>query len=292
MLDVLNIALPEIAEEEIDIGLIEKFFAELPDKIFRLGIRVLLAIIVFWVGTRIIKIVRKMVKKSLLRGNAEQGVIQFLDSFIKATLYIILVLFIASGFGVDAASVVALLGSAGVAIGLAIQGSLSNLAGGVLILLLKPFKVGDYIKEDTNGNEGTVEEIQLFYTRLATPENKIIILPNGNLANSSLTNVTFAPDRRLDIKVGISYKADIRKAKDVLMEVLKKDAFIVKEKEQIVYVDELADSSVILGIRCWFKNEDYWEGKWRITENVKYALDENAIEIPYPQMDVHVDNLG
>lgn len=292
MLDVLNIALPEIAEEEIDIGLIEKFFAELPDKIFRLGIRVLLAIIVFLVGTRIIKIVRKMVKKSLLRGNAEQGVIQFLDSFIKAALYIILVLFIASGFGVDAASVVALLGSAGVAIGLAIQGSLSNLAGGVLILLLKPFKVGDYIKEDTNGNEGTVEEIQLFYTRLATPENKIIILPNGNLANSSLTNVTFAPDRRLDIKVGISYKADIRKAKDVLMEVLKKDAFIVKEKEQIVYVDELADSSVILGIRCWFKNEDYWEGKWRITENVKYALDENAIEIPYPQMDVHVDNLG
>ena len=292
MLDVLNIALPEIAEEEIDIGLIEKFFAELPDKIFRLGIRVLLAIIVFWVGTRIIKIVRKMVKKSLLRGNAEQGVIQFLDSFIKAALYIILVLFIASGFGVDAASVVALLGSAGVAIGLAIQGSLSNLAGGVLILLLKPFKVGDYIKEDTNGNEGTVEEIQLFYTRLATPENKIIILPNGNLANSSLTNVTFAPDRRLDIKVGISYKADLRKAKDVLMEVLKKDAFIVKEKEQIVYVDELADSSVILGIRCWFKNEDYWEGKWRITENVKYALDENAIEIPYPQMDVHVDNLG
>ena len=292
MLDVLNIALPESAEEEIDIGLIEKFFAELPDKIFRLGIRVLLAIIVFWVGTRIIKIVRKMVKKSLLRGNAEQGVIQFLDSFIKAALYIILVLFIASGFGVDAASVVALLGSAGVAIGLAIQGSLSNLAGGVLILLLKPFNVGDYIKEDTNGNEGTVEEIQLFYTRLATPENKIIILPNGNLANSSLTNVTFAPDRRLDIKVGISYKADIRKAKDVLMEVLKKDAFIVKEKEQIVYVDELADSSVILGIRCWFKNEDYWEGKWRITENVKYALDENAIEIPYPQMDVHVDNLG
>ncbi len=292
MLDVLNIALPEIAEEEIDIGLIEKFFAELPDKIFRLGIRVLLAIIVFWVGTRIIKIVRKMVKKSLLRGNAEQGVIQFLDSFIKAALYIILVLFIASGFGVDAASVVALLGSAGVAIGLAIQGSLSNLAGGVLILLLKPFKVGDYIKEDTNENEGTVEEIQLFYTRLATPENKIIILPNGNLANSSLTNVTFAPDRRLDIKVGISYKADIRKAKDVLMEVLKKDAFIVKEKEQIVYVDELADSSVILGIRCWFKNEDYWEGKWRITENVKYTLDENAIEIPYPQMDVHVDNLG
>lgn len=291
MLDALNISLSEITEEEIDIGLIEQFFSELPDKAFRFGIRVLLAIVVFFIGVKLIKLVRKMVKKSLLRGNAEQGVVQFLDSFIKVALYIVLVLFIASGFGVDATSVVALLGSAGVAIGLAIQGSLSNLAGGVLILLLKPFKVGDYIKEDTSGNEGTVEEIQLFYTRLVTPENKIIVLPNGNLSNASLTNVTYAPDRRMDIKVGISYKADIKKAKEVLLEVLINDEHVLKEKEQIVYVDELADSAVILGIRCWFKNEEYWEGKWRITEKVKYALDENEIEIPYPQMDVHVDNL-
>ena len=291
MLDILNIALPDITEEEIDIGLIEQFFSELPDKAFRLGIRVLLAVVVFFVGAKLIKIVRKMVKKSLLRANAEQGVIQFLDSFIKVALYVVLVLFIGSGFGVDAASVVALLGSAGVAIGLAIQGSLSNLAGGVLILLLKPFKVGDYIKEDTGGNEGTVEEIQLFYTRLVTPENKIIVLPNGILSNASLTNVTYAPDRRLDIKVGISYKADIKKAKEILMDVIENDAYVLKEKEQIVYVDELADSAVILGIRCWFKNEDYWAGKWRITENVKYALDDNKIEIPYPQMDVHVDGI-
>lgn len=291
MLDILNITLPEITEEEIDIGLIEQFFKELPDKVFRLGIRVLLAIVVFFVGTRLIKLVRKMVKKSLLRGNAEQGVIQFIDSFIKAALYIVLILFIASGFGVDAASVVALLGSAGVAIGLAIQGSLSNLAGGVLILLLKPFKVGDYIKEDTNGNEGTVDEIQLFYTKLVTPENKIIVLPNGTLSNASLTNATHTPDRRMDVKVGISYNADIKKAKEVLLDVIKKDAYVLSEKEQLVYVDELADSAVILGIRCWFKNNDYWEGKWRVTENVKYALDENAIEIPYPQMDVHVDSL-
>lgn len=291
MLDILNIALPDITEEEIDIGLIEQFFSELPDKAFRLGIRVLLAVVVFFVGAKLIKIVRKMIKKSLLRANAEQGVIQFLDSFIKAALYVILILFIGSGFGIDAASVVALLGSAGVAIGLAIQGSLSNLAGGVLILLLKPFKVGDYIKEDTGGNEGTVEEIQLFYTRLVTPENKIIVLPNGTLSNASLTNVTYAPDRRLDIKVGISYKADIKKAKEVLMDVIENDAYVLKDKEQLVYVDELADSAVIMGIRCWFKNEDFWGGKWRITENIKYALDENEIEIPYPQMDVHVDGV-
>lgn len=290
MLDVLSVALPELAEEEIDIGLIEQFFRELPDKVFHLGIRVVLAIVVFFIGVRVIKVIRKMIRKSLQRGNAEQGVIQFLDSFIKAGLYVVLVLFIASGFGMDAASVVALLGSAGVAIGLAIQGSLSNLAGGVLILLLKPFKVGDYIKEDTNGNEGTVEEIQLFYTKLVTPENKVIVLPNGNLANASLTNSTCAPDRRLDIKVGISYHADIKKAKEVLLRVLENDETALKDKEFLVYVDELADSAVVLGLRCWFKNEDYWQGKWRITENVKYALDENDIEIPFPQLDVHVQN--
>ncbi len=290
MLDILTTALPELAQvEEIDIGVIEQFLSELPDKALRLGIRVVFAILVFFVGSRFIKIIRKMVKKSLLRGNAEQGVVQFLDSFIKAGLYVVLVLAIASGFGVDAASVIALLGSAGVAIGLAIQGSLANLAGGVLILLLKPFKVGDYIKEDTNGNEGTVEEIQLFYTRLVTPGNKIIVLPNGNLANSSLTNVTFAPDRRLDIQVGISYHADIKKAKEVILKLLEEDPFTIKEKDLLVYVDELADSAVILGIRCWFLNDDYWQGKWRITENIKYVLDENGIGIPFPQMDVHLD---
>ena len=287
MLDLLSIALPELTEEEIDIGLIEQFFSELPDKVLHFGIRVLLAIVVFFIGSKLIKVVRKMVKKSLTRANAEKGVVQFLDSFIKVGLYFVLILLIASSFGVDAASVVALLGSAG----LAIQGSLSNLAGGVLILLLHPFKVGDYIKEDTNGNEGTVEEIQLFYTRLVTPENKIIIMPNGTLANSSLTNMTFAPDRRLDIRVGISYDADIRKAKEVIRDVLERDMTIIKEKEHCVYVDELADSAVILGVRCWFKNEEYWEGKWRITENVKYALDENEIPIPYPQLDVHVNGL-
>ncbi len=289
MKELLNIALPELTEEEIDLGVMEQFLQELPDKVLRFGIRVLLAILVFFVGSRIIKLIRKMVKKSLKRGSAEQGVIQFLDSFIKAALYVVLVLFIASGFGVDAASVVALLGSAGVAIGLAIQGSLSNLAGGVLILLLKPFKVGDYIKEDTNNNEGTVEEIQLFYTKLVTPERKVIVLPNGNLANSSLTNFTCAPDRRLDVKTGISYQADIKKAKEVLQRVLDEDAFVLKEKEHFVYVDELADSAVILGVRCFFRNEDFWEGKWRITENIKYALDENDIEIPFPQMDVHLN---
>ena len=274
--------------EEIDIGLIEKFLQELPDKALRLGIRVVLAVVVFFIGTQLIRIVRKIVKKSMQRASAETGVIQFVDSFIKTVLYILLVFMIASSFGLDAASVVAVIGSAGVAIGLAIQGSLSNFAGGVLILLLKPFKVGDYIIEDSNKNEGTVVEIQLFYTKLATIDNKIIVLPNGTLANTSLTNVTANKMRRVDLRIGISYEADIRHAKQVITDVLREDEDTLKDRELFVFVDELGDSSVILGVRCWFLNEDYWEGKWRITEEIKYALDQNGISIPYPQMDVHM----
>lgn len=276
---------------EIDLNVIERFMAELPDKALHLGVRVVLAIAGFFIGTQLIRLVRKIVKNSMKHANVEIGVIQFTDSFIKVTLYVVLVFMIASGFGLDAASVIAVLGSAGVAIGLAIQGSLSNFAGGVLILLLKPFKVGDYIIEDSNKNEGTVQEIQLFYTKLATPDNKIIVLPNGTLANSSLTNVSACKVRRADMKVGIAYEADIRKAKKVITDVLQADEATLKDREMLVYVDELGDSSVVLGVRCWFLTEEYWNGKWRITEAIKYALDENEIGIPYPQIDVHLDDM-
>ncbi len=268
--------------------MIEKFMQELPEKALHLGIRIVLAAIVLFIGAQLIKVVRKLVKKSLERGSADQGVIQFIDSFLKFSLYVVLLITIASGFGLDAASILALLGSAGVAIGLAIQGSLANFVGGVLILVLKPFKVGDYIKEDTNGNEGTVTSIELFYTKLATVDNRVIVLPNGTLANSSLTNVTACDSRRLDIKVGISYDADIRRAKEVVQKVLEEDEGVLKEKEHFAYVDELAESSVNLGIRCWFPMDGYWQGKWRLTENIKYALDEAEIGIPYPQMDLHL----
>ena len=173
------------------------------------------------------------------------------------------------------------------AIGLAVQGSLSNFAGGVLILLLKPFKVGDYIKEDGNGNEGTVSEIQLFYTKLRTFDNKTIILPNGTLANTSMTNVTEAKIRRLDISVGISYDSDIRKAREVLLDMLKQDEAPLKDQVMRVYVDALADSSVNLGIQCWVAQEEYWEAKWRLTENTKEVLDRAGIQIPFPQITVH-----
>ncbi len=278
-----------IVYEEVDVGLIQAYLQQLPDKALRFGVRVLLALLVFLIGVQIIKLIRKIVRRSLKKGNADVGVMQFLDSFIKAVMYVVLLFMIASGFGLDATSVVALLGSAGVAIGLAVQGSLSNFAGGVLILLLKPFRVDDYIKMDNDGHEGTVKEIQLFYTKLATPDNHVVIIPNGSLANSSILNMSTLGERRMDITVGISYDADIRTAREVILKVLEADEAVLKEKDRLVFVQELADSGVNLNVRCWASNEQYWECKWRITEQIKYALDDAGISIPYPQMDVHIE---
>ena len=281
----------EEMEELIKPGVLKTFLSALPEKAMNLGIRVLLAVLVFLIGVQLIKLIRSIIRKSMKRANVEVGAVQFVDSFIKAAMYIILVLTIASSFGLDAASIVAVLGSAGVAIGLAVQGSLSNLAGGVLLLILKPFKVGDYIKEDSSGKEGTVTEIQIFYTKLLTFDNQTVIMPNGSLANNSLVNVSAETHRRMDIKIGISYKADLKKAKDVLLQVLETDEKTSKDKDRLVFVDELAESAVVLGVRCWFAQEDFWSGKWRITENCKLALDEAGIEIPYNQLDVHVKNV-
>lgn len=281
--------LENITSKEIDVGLIQRYLLQLPDKALRFGVRVLLALVVLLLGIQVIKIVRRILRRSLQKGNADVGVVQFLDSFVKVVLYILLLFMIASGFGLDATSVVALLGSAGVAIGLAVQGSLSNFAGGVLILLLKPFRVDDYIKMDSDGHEGTVREIQLFYTKLATPDNHVVIIPNGALANSSILNMSALAERRMDIIVGISYDADIRKAREVILQVLEEDKAVLQDQDHRVFVQELADSGVNLNVRCWALNEEYWECKWRITEQIKYALDEAGISIPYPQMDVHLD---
>ncbi|MCH5253755.1 MAG: mechanosensitive ion channel family protein [Lachnospiraceae bacterium] len=278
-----------IANETINVGLIESYLQKLPETALRFGIRVLLALIAFFIGMQLIKLIRKILRTSMKRSNADVGAMQFLDSFVKIALYVILIFGIASGFGLDAASVVALLGSAGVAIGLAIQGSLSNFAGGVLILLLRPFKVGDYIIP-AGGNEGTVTEIQLFYTKLATTDNKVVIIPNGELSNSSMINASVTDSRRIDISVGISYQADIREAKDVLMKLLDSDEKVLQEQEKRVFVDSLGESAVVLGVRCHVASEDFWETKWRLNENIKYALDEAGISIPYNQLDVHLDS--
>ncbi len=271
----------------LDPNAIEQFISGLPEKALRMGLRVLLALVVFLLGVQLIKLARRIVRRSLERGKVDVGVRQFTDSFLKAVLYILLVFMIAGGFGVDAASVVALLGSAGVAIGLAGLGSLSNLAGGVLILILKPFLVGDYIIEG-GGKEGTVTEIQLFYTRLLTPDNRTVILPNGALANGSLVNVTADKYRRCDISVGISYQSDLQTAREALMGMLEADPAVLKDRDMRVVVDALGESAIQLIVRCWFTNEEYWDGRYRLTEGIKTVLDQAGIQIPYPQLDVHV----
>jgi len=199
---------PEVIVEEV--GKLAQYLDGKIPELIEFGIKVVLAIIVFAIGRKIIKIIRRIVRASLEKSSVDKGVETFVDSFLKFGLYAVLLFLIATYFGVDTASIAALLASAGVAIGLALQGSLSNFAGGVLILILKPFVVGDYIIEDNNKNEGTVKEIQLFYTKLTTLDNKTIIIPNGMLTNNSLTNVTEKNERKLDLKVDISYESDLR----------------------------------------------------------------------------------
>ena len=199
----------------------------IPDLI-SFGIKVVFALVFFFIGRIVIRWIRKLVRKSMQRSGADKGVEQFVDSLLKFSLYFLLLFMIGTKFGIDASSVAALIASGGVAIGLAMQGSLSNFAGGVLILLLKPFEVGDYIIEDTNKNEGTVKEIQIFYTKLTTIDNKTIVIPNGILTNNSLTNATAKDERRLDLRVDISYDADLKKAKAMIMDVLNNDHGCVK----------------------------------------------------------------
>lgn len=279
----------EMQELNKNMNALEKFLEELPEKAMSLGIRVLFTVIIFFIGIKLIKFIRKIVRKSLTRANAEVGVIQFLDSLIKISLDIILVLIIAGNFGFDATSIVALVGTAGVTLGLALQGSLSNLAGGVLILLLKPFRVGDYIVEDSKGNEGTVKEIGIFFTKLQTIDNKIVILPNGTLANNSMTNFSEAALRRVDITVGISYNADIKKAKDILQRIIDEDEDVKHNEPEKIYVDSLGASEVVLGIRVYCDNPKYWELKWRLLETIKVTFDQEGIEIPYQQISVHMN---
>lgn len=276
----------ELQVQEVP-GIIESFIQQLPETIFQLALRVVLAAFAFLIGVQLIKLARHLLKKALCRSKVEEDVLHFIDSLVKYGLYFVLVLTIASSLGVDAASILAILGSASVAVGLAVQGSLSNLAGGVLLLVLKPFSSGDYIK-DSQGNEGTVNAVDVFYTQLITPDNRIIVLPNGALANGSITNYTRCSARRIDIPVSIAYDEDIRQAKQVLTKLLAEDPDVLKDMEKMVFVDSLGESSVNLVARCWAAKESYWPTKWRLTEQVKYVLDEAGIRIPYPQMDVHM----
>lgn len=276
------------ADVEEQLGLLQKYWNTMPETLLALAVRVVIAIIIFLIGSKIISVVRKIAVRALQRTSISREALGFIDSAIKGGLYALLILQIALQIGVEAASIATIVGSVGVTIGLAVQGSLSNLIGGILILTLKPFKAGDYIIEDSYENEGTVKEITLFYTKLATVDNQVVLIPNGTLANTSLTNVTDEPLRKLDLKVGISYNADIRQAKKIIQDLMDAQPEILSEQEKMVFVDELGANSVMIRLRCWIAKENYWAVRWRMLEEIKYAFDDAGIGIPYNQLDVHI----
>lgn len=251
-------------------------------------LNIVIALVLLFVGRKLIKMMLRLLNRSFEKAGTDLSLRGFLNSLMKAVLYAVLIMIVADQVGIPTTSFLAVLGSAGLAIGMALQGSLSNFAGGVLILFLKPFRVGDYIVEDSKGNEGTVEAIDLFYTHLVTVDNRRIVIPNGTLANTSLTNVSAKNIRRLDLTVGISYHADLRKAKELLKQILDGRENILKDQDTTIFVDSLSDSSVNIGFRSWVNAENYWTEKWAILEQVKLTFDENGIEIPFNQLDVHV----
>lgn len=267
---------------------VQYFDVHLPQMI-AFGIKVLLALVVFFIGRMVIHWIGRVVRHSMRRARADEGVIQFVDSLVKVILYALLLFSISMKFGVESSSVAALIASGGVALGLALQGSLSNFAGGVLILVLRLFAVGDYIIVNSENVEGTVKEIHIFYTKLATLDNKTVIVPNGQLSNNSIINVTASPYRQLDLKVGISYSADLVKAKHILSDLLEKEDGVDKNQPCRVFVDSLADSSVVLGIRAWTNTQDYWDVRWRLLERIKLTFDREGIDIPFPQLSVHFE---
>lgn len=249
-------------------------------------LKVVICIAVYIIGKKLIAAAVRMVRKLLERARVQTGAVTFAASMTKIVLYLILILGIGTQFGLKESSVAAIVASGGVAIGLALQGGLSNFAGGFLLLLFQPFHVGDYII--TQGVEGTVQKIEILYTTLQTVDNRRVIVPNGSLANNVMVNVTAADKRKLEIKVGISYQDSIEKAKQVIHNLMENDPDVISEEERQVFVAELGESSVVIGMRCWVKTEQYFPVLWRMNELIKTEFDREGISIPYPQVDVHV----
>lgn len=266
-------------------GTVDKISDLLP-KVKQYGLMILIAIAVYWIGRKLTKVLIRILDKSLTKTNMESSVVRFLCSVLNVVLHMVLIIMIVKQLGFDTTSLVAILGSAGLAIGLALQGSLSNFAGGVLILLMKPFRVGDYIVTSTY--EGVVSTIDLFYTRLITADNRMVVLPNGTLSNSNIINVTNEPVRRLDLAIAVDYAENIDKVKTIILEVASKEEFCHKELETTVYVNSFDAGSISIGIRVWVDTENYWALKCSILEHIKEAFDENQIVLPYSKLDVNV----
>ncbi|UPQ80094.1 mechanosensitive ion channel [Flavobacterium azooxidireducens] len=248
--------------------------------------RLISATIILVIGWTAIRLIKKLIMSIMTKRDMEPTLSKFLADILIWTLKILLFVTVISRLGVENSSFVAIIGAAGLAIGLSLQGSLSNFAGGVLIIMFKPFKVGDFI--EAQGVSGTVKQIQIFVTQLATVDNQIIFVPNGALSNGTIINYSYATTRRANLVIGISYGSDIKKAKQIAMEVMENHPSVLKDPAPVVLVSDLADSSINLAVRPWANLPDFFVMRSDILEQVKLRFDENGIEIPFPQRDIHI----
>lgn len=266
-------------------------FSKLIDTVMEMGasfgLKIIEAIIVLLVGLKMVKIVKKFLRKSPKLDKMDAGLRSFLGSAASILLYALIIITVAMILGVPVTSFITILASCGVAVGLALQGSLSNLAGGIMLLLFKPFKIGDYI--EAAGEAGTVTEISVMYTEIITFDNKRITIPNGSLTNSVIENYSSEDTRRVDLTFNTSYANDVDAVKEVIMKVVENHPAILKTPEPFVRLSAHKDSSLEYAVRVWCKSADYWDVYFDLMEMVKKAFDENGVQIPYPQVDIHID---
>ncbi|MCU8561682.1 small-conductance mechanosensitive channel MscS [Vibrio vulnificus] len=259
------------------------------DLLIQYGVNIISAIVILFIGNIIVKAVANSVSKVLNKKEMDKAVVEFIHGLVRYLLFVIVLIAALGRVGVETASVVAVIGAAGLAVGLALQGSLSNFAAGVLIVAFRPFKSGDYV--EIGGVAGSVEAIQIFQTVLKTPDNKMVVVPNSGVIGGAITNYSRHATRRVDLMIGVSYKSDLKKTKQVIRETLEKDTRILKDPDMTIGVVALADSSVNFVVRPWCKTDDYWAVYFDSMQAIKEALDANGIEIPFPQMDVHLNKV-
>jgi small conductance mechanosensitive channel len=257
--------------------------------ILSFGYRLIIAALIIFIGIRVVRLVRGVLQRTFEKMGMDSSVGKLMTNVIDAVLYALVIFMAAEKIGIPSASIVALLGSAGIAVGLSLQGSLSNVAGGLLILLMRPFTIGDYISGA--GVEGTVQNIGLVYTTLLTVDNRQITVPNGSISNTTITNVSAMDKRRVDVKIGISYSSDIRKAKEIMENVYRTNGAVLADEGITVFVSELADSAVMIGGRGWVNAADYWSVLWDVQERIKNEYDAAGIEIPFNQLDVNIRSM-
>ena len=251
------------------------------------GLNILFALLIFIIGKYLVGVITRLVKKLMEKAHMDKILVNFIGSIIKSVLFLFVVIAALDQLGVNTTSLIALIGAAGLAIGLALQGSLQNLASGVMLIVFRPFKDGDFV--EAGGTMGVVEEIGIFTTRMRTGDNKEVIVPNGQIFGGIITNYSKRDTRRVDMVFGIGYGDDILKAKEVITGIIEADERILKDPAPLVAVAELADSSVNFNVRPWVKSSDYWSVYFDLNEKIKLAFDMNGISIPFPQMDVHLE---